>query len=331
MIATLLRLIAFAACVAFVLEISLRIYYFGVDGLTPSRINSYRVILDSDVIQTADDPAIWYELKPNLDTLLAGKRFRTNSAGLADKEYAVEKPAGTFRIAVAGSSWSMATGVATEDAYQALLEERLAELWPDRNIEVINFGVEYYGLGEITATIREKIIAYDPDMILLGVTSTTPLIEWDDDKEPFVQNPVTPPFLQSHLISKIAWLLGHPNLYNKSVRPSVEPGRGEGSRNVTRAMKEIKTMAVDEGIDVVALSLTHTRASESAAKHIRNATSKRGIELIRLHLDTLAENAGTDRPFLTDKFSLHPNELGHQLIADEIARWLDERKDDYLE
>ena len=62
---------------------------------------------------------------PNLSRTLFGQPFTTNSHGLRDREYAVEKPAGVFRIAVLGSSIDMGWGVGTEETYVNLLEDWL--------------------------------------------------------------------------------------------------------------------------------------------------------------------------------------------------------------
>ena len=121
--------------------------YFGTDALSPLKMNSYVLIIDSELVQPADSLDIYYELKPNLDTFFRGKRIVTNTYGLPDGEYSKGKPANVFRVAVVGSSWTMATGVDANKNYPSLLENKLMEHASGNKTEVINFAVEYYGLG----------------------------------------------------------------------------------------------------------------------------------------------------------------------------------------
>ncbi|MFH1799245.1 MAG: hypothetical protein ABH891_00160 [Candidatus Omnitrophota bacterium] len=65
----------------------------------------------------AGDSGINRELKPNLNRYFKMARFRTNSAGLRDKEYPIRKAPGTFRVAVLGDSFTMPAGVEIEDAF----------------------------------------------------------------------------------------------------------------------------------------------------------------------------------------------------------------------
>ena len=315
----ILRLIVFSFVIALTLEVSLRAAFFGKIALNPELMNSYRVILDTPYIQRAANTDLYYELKPNLDVIHSGKPLVTNSRGLADKEYSLEKPAGTYRVIVLGSSWSMATGVGTQDSYQAVLEERLGNIMSDQRVEVINFGVEYYGLAEIIATARQKAMEYDPDMIIFAITSTTPAILWVDDKEPYTPQEVVPPFYQSYLYSTVAQLFGQ-QAYAKTVRPTVPPMRGHYMRQIRRATEQLSELIGAKDIDVAVLWLTYRLVNESmlvtSEKHVLN----QGFRFIHIHMDSIAEENGVEGPFMTPGRGKHPNVVGHELIADKIIR-----------
>ncbi len=321
MAANFLRFLAFLTAVFLSLEVSLRAFYFGTDGFFPTKLNSYRVIIDSELVQAADNTEVYYELKPNQDRLLSGKPVRTNSHGLADQEYSIDKPDNTYRIAVVGSSWSMATGVATDDSYQALIETRLNDLFPDRNTEVINFAVEYYGLSEIIGSARHKAMAYDPDMMILAITSTTPSIKWIDDKAPFTSIDIVPPFWQSLVYSSLMGQLGK-KAYAKSKRPVVFNLGGGYARNINRSMTEMTELIADKNIDVAVLWLTHSRINEEMLNHTRTSAEDQGFLFIPLHLDALAGDRYQPGEFLVGRVGRHPSEIGHQLITDEIMTTL---------
>src|SRR5208282_2794213 len=64
-----------------------------------------------------------WKLRPNLETTWYGTGFRTNSHGFRTPEIELEKPPGTYRILIFGSSNTMGYGVNCEEMYTRYLEE----------------------------------------------------------------------------------------------------------------------------------------------------------------------------------------------------------------
>jgi hypothetical protein len=93
-----------------------------------------------------------------------------NRDGLRGPEVAVEKPAGTFRIALLGDSYIEAVQVPFDQTVGEVLERRLAALRGSR-VEVLNFGVGGYGTTQELLTLQQKVWKYAPDLILLAVTT----------------------------------------------------------------------------------------------------------------------------------------------------------------
>ncbi|MGL5133444.1 MAG: SGNH/GDSL hydrolase family protein [Planktothrix sp.] len=93
-----------------------------------------------------------------------------NSDGLRDKEYAIAKPKNTFRIAVLGDSFTLASQVAVESNYTSVLEKTLGKCqqFEGKNIEVLNFGVDGYGTAQQLITLREKVGKYNPDLVIFS-------------------------------------------------------------------------------------------------------------------------------------------------------------------
>jgi hypothetical protein len=98
---------------------------------------------------------------------------RVNSAGFRDREHALEKPAGTYRIAVLGDSYSEAMQVPLDKAYWALLPQRLAAcgFQPGRKVEALNFGVSGFGTAQQLVLLEKVALAYQPDLVLLQFTN----------------------------------------------------------------------------------------------------------------------------------------------------------------
>jgi len=91
-----------------------------------------------------------------------------NSRGWRDKEYALEKPEDTFRIASIGCSRTYGYGVNMEDSYPKILEKYLNNN-SRHNIQVMNFGVNGYGLDQMLLNYKKYISQYNPDLILLQI------------------------------------------------------------------------------------------------------------------------------------------------------------------
>jgi hypothetical protein len=99
--------------------------------------------------------------------------IRINSDGLRDREHPIAKPANTFRIAILGDSYAEAIQLPMQLAFWSIMESRLQSCAAVANerVEVINFGVSGYGTAQELLTLREKVWKYDPDVVLLAVTT----------------------------------------------------------------------------------------------------------------------------------------------------------------
>lgn len=125
-------------------------------------------------LRTYDDELV-YRLRPGV--LIAGKRtpyfvhpeIRTNSMGLRDREFAVPKPAGRFRILSLGDSYAFGWGVASEETYAQRLEQALNADDPGRALEVVNAGVPSYESWRELALLDRLGPAVQPDLVICQV------------------------------------------------------------------------------------------------------------------------------------------------------------------
>jgi lysophospholipase L1-like esterase len=91
----------------------------------------------------------------------------TNTRGMRDEEYTGEKPAGVFRIAMLGDSWTVGVNVERPDTIPDQLERRAAERFPHGRFEVLNFGMIGAGL-ETGRRLLPLAVAADPDVVVLA-------------------------------------------------------------------------------------------------------------------------------------------------------------------
>ncbi|HEX8556483.1 MAG TPA: hypothetical protein VF668_00045 [Pyrinomonadaceae bacterium] len=122
------------------------------------------------------DPVRGYVLEPGAEgwhTKEGRSYVRINSDGLRDREHDRRKPPDVLRVAVVGDSYTEALQVAQEDGFVSVLGRRLGACprLGGRAVEVINFGVSGYSTAQELLTLREKVWAYSPDVVLLLVTT----------------------------------------------------------------------------------------------------------------------------------------------------------------
>jgi lysophospholipase L1-like esterase len=125
-------------------------------------------------------PAFWRpdalsgaSLRPGMEGWQSGEGHayvKINQQGLRDREHELNKPAGTYRIAVLGDSYAEALQVELERTFWSLLPPRLERCGfaGGRRIETVNFGVSGYGTADELLTLRERAWRYQPDMVLLA-------------------------------------------------------------------------------------------------------------------------------------------------------------------
>ena len=301
------------------IELSYRIYAVGATTFHPARFNSFNLLMRSGLIQRSQYPSVFYELKPNLDTWFQGVRFKTNSAGMADQEYQLEKPENTFRVAVVGSSWTMATRVEQEYTFHSVLENELSGASEKWTYEFLNFGVEHYGLRELVGTTKHRILKWDPDIILVGITAYSAFMRWDEPTGLEELPDQTFPFFESY-----AWrALDRKNklgLYDKwiSGRPSLNTiTDGLYETQIVRALNELHKISVENDVPVIVMWLSYRTPGEETEAMLQTTSA----ELDLIYLQAYKVLIGPDiltRKLQTGRFDKHPNKTAHERLARSI-------------
>ena len=117
------------------------------------------------------DPVLGYKFTPNKeywhfkenDRPITGK---INSYGWRDKEWTIEKPDNTYRIAILGDSFVEAFQVETERTFLALVEEKLNKN-NETNFELMNFGISGATQTEELIILKNDVIKFSPDAVIL--------------------------------------------------------------------------------------------------------------------------------------------------------------------
>lgn len=107
------------------------------------------------------------EQRPGAEVRFGDFTVRTNALGFRGPEIARTKPAGTYRIVVLGDSVVFGWGVDDEVTFTRRWEKELNAGRGGRHYEVVNCGHLLYDTVQEAALFEHKVLALDPDLVLL--------------------------------------------------------------------------------------------------------------------------------------------------------------------
>ncbi|NNE42809.1 MAG: hypothetical protein HKN12_01245, partial [Gemmatimonadetes bacterium] len=269
----------------------------------------WKLLQESDAIQETDD-FLHHRLKPSLDMIFKEAPLRTNSRGMRDEEYPVEKPAGTLRIALVGGSHSMGSGVADDETFEALLEVRLDAASAGR-VEILNFAVGGYGDLHGPYILENEALQFAPDVVL------------------YVGHPRNDVRLVHHLAVRVerGTELPYPELRAFAERAGVEPGMAlpQIENRLRPLAEEITAWALGTMVrrsrDAGAVPVWICIPAEAGQQEMGDVET-----LVRLARDAgfvtldLTGIYGDESPDVlrVAPWDMHPNALGHRMLADGI-------------
>lgn len=108
------------------------------------------------------------ELVPLIQIEFRGATFTTNRWAMRDRDYELQKPPGVFRIAILGASTDMGAGVADDETYENLVEDRLNREFAGRTyarFEVLNFSIGGYRDFQ-KLWLFDRAVEFQPDVVI---------------------------------------------------------------------------------------------------------------------------------------------------------------------
>jgi hypothetical protein len=126
------------------------------------------VALSSTPIYRRRRDFVGAELLPNMSITFMDQPLTTNSWGMRDRERAIEKPAGVYRIAIMGPSLVMGSGVSDAETFSRVLEANLnrSSGGTGHRFEVLNFGIAGYALTQQLALFEDRAAPFRPDSVI---------------------------------------------------------------------------------------------------------------------------------------------------------------------
>ncbi|MEO0652617.1 MAG: hypothetical protein AAFZ65_18235 [Planctomycetota bacterium] len=260
-----------------------------------------------------------FDLRPELEAVVevSGSMtpLRTDREGFRGPGYALEKPAGTVRLAALGDSFMMGSGLPEEDTISARLQRRLEERYPERRTEVINAGVAGYNLGQSVATLRRKVLAYDPDLVLVG------LLENDRTRVIYV----TRGTYDDPLFARRSILLDALGGREPSLRPEGTAPRDEAG--LRRAMRDLVRLRAEHDLRLHAF----TYYDSKVAVWMREEAARVGLPVdstgpgVTAYMQAHGIEKRGQSELVISPTDGHPSALQVGLLVDQLVEQLEQR------
>ncbi len=258
-----------------------------------------------------------YVLKPGLATRHRGATWTTNPRGMRDRDYPIDKPAGTYRIALAGDSIGAGWGVDDGQGFEPIWERTLDRI---STVEIWNHAVPGLAPGQRWEHFSREGWASHPDLVVFQGSPAD--FGWDDRK------------LRSLLPKGIGWdvdsykeglAVAHarPGGDEESYRKALRPHREAILAGVYRAVAEA---CRSKGVDSVWLLLPRVGKPTPTPDRVRLVELAKASGFTHV-VDLSDAFDGLDPASLAigpDDF--HPNAAGHEILA----RRLDEALREHL-
>ena len=298
------------------------------------------VVTLGQIIRRSANPRIVYELRPRLDVVFAGGRLTTSDAAYRGTDASIPKPPSTFRIVGIGDSYMFGQGVSDDETYLARLPRLLEETRGGR-VDTVNLAVPGYNTVMEVETLRTRAELLQPDLVLIEIVGNDldlPNFLWD---APDVWS-----LRRSFLFAFVSRRLGHANRQDSAGRgltqAPMEDATGNGAysresgdvpdryrgmvglRAFESALADLAAFGRSRGIPV--LALTHGVWFEA---DMLRALERNGIPVLVLRsaLRQRARALGAPdyarSPLALSPTDLHPSALGHQVVAEELARFME--------
>jgi len=288
------------------------------------------------------DPLLLWRLKPNLDHAVWDFTVLSTNAQHYRADYPVrEKPNGTYRIVCLGDSvtFGYRVPVVWPDKpteydrewlpFPMLLEKHLRSANPDRQIEVFPMAVPGYTSHQGLAWLKRDIDWLKPDMVIASFGWNDVSVSDVPDREAIRTDwyPVT-----------VRWLIDHSQAFahitrwlrngNQHTKPRVRPVPRNSETEYTKNFSDIVDLVKSRGARVVVFgapyrdSTTNPPEAELMKKYrtaLRNSMQQKQVPYLEV-LELTEAAAPSNEGFFGEL--IHPNHMGHRLLASELLELL---------
>ena len=272
-------------------------------------VHSDKSVSFRSIITPDESDRIIYRLKPNLDVVFEEAPVRTNSFGMRGPEISIEKPPGTYRIAIIGDSFTFGWGVEVEKSFVQVTERSLnASLSGKQKIEVLNFGVPGYSTFQEAALLESLGAQFKPDAVVVY----------------FIENDFGLPFFIKNF-AKDGVLVNNSHFHDlkdESEDTEAELGHVELQRNLdaNRALRKLAEYCTEKGMKLF-LVVNPGKNFEKTVKRLQRSRDVPNLTYITIREEVKAEIAakGLTSSQLQLPRDPHPSAIKHAILGEALA------------
>jgi lysophospholipase L1-like esterase len=268
-----------------------------------------------------------------------------NAYGIRDRDYPIAKEEGTYRIVVIGDSIGFGyckpqEVLPMEATFVKLIEKQLVTSPPPgySKLEVINLSVSGYNSVQEVEFFREKGLALEPDLVLVAyclndsqdnsreLNTLEEHDQWDSYREwtGLVQSEA---IMRSHLV-RLVWHR-FPLLRGADAKDPEGEKKKEKVDYSKVGFEWLGELAAEHGFRTLVVVFPYFEPFDDYPLHAKEGharaqkyASENGFEVLDL-LPAFREASDGDATALRGRcWSVHPDEKGHAVAAEEIADYL---------
>jgi lysophospholipase L1-like esterase len=288
------------------------------------------------VLMKSDDPELIYVTRPNYSR--DGIRISNGQGVLRPDDVAVDKPAGTFRVAVVGDSIAAGHPLRSGPAlpFPMQLEARLRERRPGRPTEVLDFAADGYSTLQEARLVETEIARFSPDVLVVAYCLNDP----SDSYTPavwFLDHPAPRSYLLDFVRRRLGYVPSelspaHPR-YTWGAIAWGELYRRDGPlwATVDDGLTRIAAYGRSHNVPTLFLMFpllfkgdepVETRQQiDGIYAQVRDAATSKGFRFVDLR-DAYSGHSASELRFLPED-PIHPGALGHTLTAQALLSALD--------
>ncbi len=247
------------------------------------------------------------------------------------QEAAREKPKNTHRIIAVGDSIVFRQQWSIGDYFPKKLEDLLNSAPGNRRYEVINAGVPGYNTKQEARYLEKRLLPFSPDMVIVGYCAANDraikrrLIKYKDglyssdvaESYPYFSGRLSRWLMEKSLVYRLA------NAMLIRISGRLAKGRVKYfdlSFETENAVKKIKDMAQERKFSLLFVIFPGlSKGEDYECDWIIDKCRQYAIDYIDLR--RVFKEAGYEKIRISGS-DFHPNQLGHTLVAQELARYL---------
>lgn len=258
-----------------------------------------------------------------------GLTYRINEYGFRGPSYPKAKPAGTRRIVLLGDSFTFGEGVRFEDTLGERLE-RLLDATRDAPVEVLNLGVSGARTGAEVSYLRQRGLAFGPDLVILvyvlNDAAAGDLDFWEDYRQQYEKRWLKGSYLASYLFARASRTV----MGRRYIDELVESARSHSDRWrwSMRLLLEAKRLSTSAGSKFAVVifpfmyRLDDSYPFREFHRLVFDYCQSKGIEVLDL-LESFTGRRDTD--LWVHASDQHPNEIAHEIAAQAIGEFVLQR------